>query len=89
MTDQERVEQLQHAKELVHEAMSIVDYQVSNTSEQSHYEAYGKYGFNQLMGEGNPHDHGIDHLIRAFGGDPDEMFIPRRNRKTTRKISET
>ena len=67
MKNQENLKRI----ELVEEAMALVEEAINGTSKQSHYEDYGKYGFDQLLGNGNPYDSGLPDLIDMFN-DEDE-----------------
>lgn len=62
MDNKERVFQIQKARELVSEAMHLVDTAIEGTSIESNYQAYGKYGFRQLLNYGNPYDDGLDEV---------------------------
>ena len=66
MTNEERIEAIESAMELIEEAQSLVDAAVYGTGEQAHYEAYGRYGFSQLRGDGNPCDSSLNSLIETF-----------------------
>ena len=60
---------IEEAIEMVQEAMDKIDEVLSEFSEHrfvQHYEVYGKYGFNQLLGEGNPYDDGLQTLIKEL-----------------------
>jgi len=70
METTERLEMLQEAMDLITEAQQLVDEAVSETNIESHYKAYGKYGFDQLLGNGNPYDNGLPTLINNI---EDEM----------------
>ena len=63
MTDLERKELLLEALELVQQAQEMVDEAVSGTDKEAHYEAYGRYGFDQLLGNGNPYDFSLESLL--------------------------
>mgnify|MGYP003662891109 CR=1 FL=1 len=54
---------IEQAKELIMEAMQLVDEVAQENNKFSHYSAYGKYGFQQLLGEGNPLDSSIEDLL--------------------------
>ena len=69
MNNQERQEAIQNAWSLIEEAQQLVDEAVQGTSQQSHYEAYGKYGFSQLLANGNPYDSSLNTLVEEFGGE--------------------
>tara|TARA_Y100000034_G_C6757785_1_gene337278 strand:+ start:269 stop:487 length:219 start_codon:yes stop_codon:yes gene_type:complete len=54
-----KIEVLNEAIELVQEARQLVDSVMDDSPNKSHYESYGKYGFDQLLGNGNPYDSSI------------------------------
>jgi len=66
MNNEERRELVEQALELVAEAQSLVDAAVEGTSEQAHYEAYGSYGFDTLLGNGNPYDSSLNTLLETW-----------------------
>jgi len=68
MTNHERIELIEQAMILIEEAQALVDVAVEQTCAQPHYEAYGKYGFNTLLGNGNPYDSGLNDIVAEFGG---------------------
>lgn len=72
MTTQERIQMLEEALELIERAQQLVDDAVNGTGNEANYEAYGKYGFNQLLGNGNPYDDGIPSLIVEFNDESDD-----------------
>ena len=54
---------------MVDQARHIVDTVVDSTDGhflKANYEAYGKYGFDQLLGTGNPYDNSLQYLIDKF-----------------------
>ena len=61
--NQEKIDAIQEAIRLVEEACQLVDSVMDDSSGKSRYEAYGKYGFNQLLGNGNPYDNSLFDLI--------------------------
>tara|TARA_R110002050_G_scaffold160718_1_gene290126 strand:+ start:20256 stop:20477 length:222 start_codon:yes stop_codon:yes gene_type:complete len=62
----ERIEQLENAQQMIYEAQTIIDEQVEGMSAEQHYKAYGRYGIDQLMGNGNPYDSSIQSLIEEL-----------------------
>ncbi len=68
MKKEEKIEAIQNAIGLIEEAEQLVDDAVSDMNVQSHYESYGKYGFNQLLGNGNPYDSSLFTLLEELGG---------------------
>jgi len=72
MTNEERVQMIAEAIELVEQAMQMVDEAIAGTGEESRYDAYGKYGFNQLLGNGNPYDNSLQTLMNVIGEENDE-----------------
>tara|TARA_R100000306_G_scaffold59898_1_gene59365 strand:+ start:524 stop:745 length:222 start_codon:yes stop_codon:yes gene_type:complete len=63
MDRQEFIDEIERAIEMVDQARHIVDMAVDGMSIQANYEAYGKYGFDQLLGTGNPYDNSLQSLI--------------------------
>ncbi len=59
----ERMEIIEAAITLVEEAMDMVNVAVEDTVGENHYKAYGKYGFDNLLGNGNPYDYSLNDLI--------------------------
>ena len=62
----ERIEQLENAQQMIYEAQTIIDEQVEGMSSEQHYKAYGRYGLDQLQGNGNPYDSSIQSLIEEL-----------------------
>ena len=60
---EQRINDIQRAIELVEEAQSLVDNAISGTPREGNYQAYGKYGFSTLLGNGNPNDSSLFTLI--------------------------
>ena len=63
MNREEFTEEIERAIEMVDQARHIVDMAISDMSIKYNYEAYGKYGFDQLLGTGNPYDNSLQSLI--------------------------
>lgn len=61
MTQEEKIEE---AKQLIIEAMQLCQEVAEENNMNSNFEAYGKYGFDQLLGNGNPYDNSIFNLIK-------------------------
>ena len=59
----QKIHQLEQAQELIIEAQTIIDEATEGMSAECHYKAYGRYGIDQLMGNGNPYDSSIQTLI--------------------------
>jgi len=59
----EKIEKIEEAMQLIEEAQTLVDEAVRGTGEEAGYNAYGKYGFNQLLGNGNPYDNSLNTII--------------------------
>lgn len=60
---EQRINDIQRAIELVEEAQSLVDNAINGTRLNGNYQAYGKYGFSTLLGNGNPNDSSLFTLI--------------------------
>ena len=56
MTKNDKMNQIEEAMSLIEEAQTLIDEVVEGMPCESHYDAYGKYGFTQLLGNGNPYD---------------------------------
>ena len=63
MDKQEFIDEIDRVIEMVDQARHIVDMAVDGMDIQANYEAYGKYGFDQLLGTGNPYDNSLQTLI--------------------------
>ena len=63
MDREEFTDEIEKAIEMVEEAQHIVDIAINDMNIRHNYEAYGKYGFDQLLSNGNPYDRGLQDLI--------------------------
>lgn len=66
MTTQEKIEAISEAIELIEQAQQLVNEAVNGTDNEANYQAYGKYGFDQLLGNGNPYDSSLFTLIEEL-----------------------
>ena len=66
--DQER---LQAVIEKLEEMQGELDDIIDGTSMEDHFKAYGRYGLNQLLGNGNPYDNSLSTLIENEEADWD------------------
>jgi len=66
MDKQEFIDEIERAIEMVDQARYIVDTAMIGRAMESNYEAYGKYGFDQLLGTGNPYDYSLQTLIDKY-----------------------
>ena len=66
MDRQEFIDEIERAIEMVDQARHIVDMAIDGMSIQANYEAYGKYGFDQLLGDGNRYDRSLQALIDGY-----------------------
>jgi len=66
MTNKTRIEMIEDALELIEEAKGLVEDALRGTSLKDHFNAYNKYGFNQLQGNGNPYDSSLNSLIEEL-----------------------
>ena len=66
MTTAERIELIEQAMELVREAQDKVQVAVNGTSSEANFDAYGEYGFLQLLSASKPYDRGLRNLIDDF-----------------------
>ena len=63
MTNEQRRAEVEVAIDLVVEAQGIIDGVVEGTSLEGNYRAYGRYGFDRLLGNGNPYDESLESLL--------------------------
>ena len=63
MDRQEYIDEISKAIEMVEEAKYMVDMAVQDMNIRHNYEAYGRYGFAHLLGNGNPYDSSLFSLI--------------------------
>ena len=56
-------DQIQEAIQMIIEATEIIKNTVNGTRKQSHFEAYGAYGLDQALGNGNPNDSSLFDLL--------------------------
>lgn len=61
-----KMKQLEWAKEKIYDAQCILDEATEGMSSEQHYKAYGRYGLDQLQGNGNPYDSSIQTLIEEL-----------------------
>jgi len=61
MTQEEKI---QEAKQLIEEAMQLCQEVAEENNISEHFEAYERYGFDQLLGMGNPYNNSIFNLIK-------------------------
>ena len=66
MSKEEFINEIERAIEMVDQARHIVDIAVDGMSIEANYEAHGKYGFDQLLGDGNPYDNSLQTLIDKY-----------------------
>lgn len=66
MNNQERIEKIEEARELIIEAQDLVEEAVEGTKEENRYRGYGRFGFDTLLNNGNQYDDGLDDLVKEF-----------------------
>ena len=69
MNREEFIDEIERAIEMVDQARHIVDMAIDNVNGhflKANYEAYGKYGFDQLLGDGNRFDASLQDLIDGY-----------------------
>ena len=62
MDKYERLQYLEDAETMVYEARQLVDLAIHDLGIKSNYEAYGRYGFDMLLGHGNPYDSSLNNI---------------------------
>lgn len=65
-TTQERQDLLNEAEQLIIEAKNLIDQAVSGSRIESNYKAYGRYGLDTFLGNGNPHDGSLYTLVESI-----------------------
>lgn len=68
----EKLEKLEQAQDLIMEAKDLIE-EALLPSQKAHFEAYGKYGIDQLLGNGNPYDQGIQNLMEELYEEREEL----------------
>ena len=69
LENNEKIELINQAIELINKAKIIVDDVIADgdsSNLEANYNAYGCYGFNTLLGSGNPYDSSLITVIEAF-----------------------
>ena len=61
MSNQDKI---QEAKNLILEALQLAEEVAQDTGNDAHFDAYGKYGFDQLLGNGNQYDSNLEDLLK-------------------------
>ncbi len=63
MEQADRTKLIFEAIETVKQAMIMVDEALNGTVGEDHYKTHGKYGFNELLGKGNPYNMCLPSLL--------------------------
>ena len=66
MTKQDRIESIYEAIELIEEAQSLVQNAINGTEIENAFNAYGKFGFDTLLNNGNPYNKGLQDIINSI-----------------------
>ena len=66
MKTRERIVLIEEAINKIEEAEEILRDALADTRNKSHYDAYGKYGISQLLGNGNRFDSSLYSLKEEF-----------------------
>ena len=69
MNNQERIDLIEEAIEMIIEAQYLVETAIEGTEQTNSFEAYGKYGFDRLLNNGNPYDLGLYDIMEDLGND--------------------
>lgn len=59
----DRIELIEEAQDLIAQAQALVDQACQGTDIEDNYRAYGRYGFDQLQGNGNSYDSSLSTLM--------------------------
>lgn len=65
---------IEEAIQLVEEAQGLVDDALSMDPKEDNYRAYGRYGFDQLLGNGNKYDSSLHSLLEGDEDDKDDEW---------------
>lgn len=57
------IDELNQALQMLEELQNKIDCALQYNEDECHYKAYGRYGIDQLLGNGNPYDGSIPKLI--------------------------
>jgi hypothetical protein len=57
------IQELQEAMRMIEELQEKIDNALQYNEDECHYKAYGRYGIDQLIGNGNRYDGSIPKLI--------------------------
>ena len=67
MKTEQKIKNLQQALELVSEAQELVDrVMINDYRAHLNYIAYGRYGFDQIFGNGNPYDGSVQKVLNRL-----------------------
>lgn len=66
MDKEEKTQMIEEAIELIIQAQHLVDSAISEETIETHYKAYGRYGFDRLLSNGNPYDEGLHSLLELL-----------------------
>lgn len=72
MTKEKRIEMIEEAMKLIRQAQELVDDAVKGTDCKPSYDAYGKYGFDTLLNNGNPYDEGLQNIIDELNNEEED-----------------
>ena len=61
--NEEKAEAIREAIEKIEEAQQLVDEALKGEGIEDNYRAYGRYGFDQLLGNGNRYDSSLLDLL--------------------------
>lgn len=74
MNNSQRQEQIEEAIKLINQADDLVREAIAGTSEEPHFKAYGGYGLQQLLGNGNQYDTSLFDLSDSFGKEDEDVM---------------
>lgn len=72
MNNMERINMLNQAVQLIEEAQGLVDEALSDTTMDGEYRSYGRFGFDQLLGNGNPYDTSLNNVLERLENEDDD-----------------
>jgi hypothetical protein len=75
---EEKREMIFEAMGLIEAAKELLDEAVRGTEIEANYKAYGRYGIDQLLGDGNPYDSDIQSILDSINPKIKEYLVTKK-----------
>ena len=72
MNENERIQEIEDIIYEIELLQGRMDTVMDGAANESHYKSYGRYGFDQLLGNGNPYDPSLQNAIDTLVKDDNE-----------------